>query len=69
MTSNGGEPKIYLRGVTPHTLIHGGLGHRHLLCEDLILLELYGLFAYPLVFMENTLKCWILMCFGSSYKV
>jgi hypothetical protein len=56
MTSSGGEPKIYLRGVTPHTLIHGGLGHRHLLCEDLILLELYGLFAYPLVFMENTLK-------------
>ena len=56
MTSSGGEPKIYLSGVTPHTLIHGGLGHRHLLCEDLILLELYGLFAYPLVFMENTLK-------------
>ena len=44
MTSSGGEPKIYLRGVTPHTLIHGGLGHRHLLCEDLILLEPYGLF-------------------------
>ena len=35
MTSSGSEPKIYLRGVTPHTLIHGGLGHRPLLCEEL----------------------------------
>ena len=56
MTSSGGEPKIYLCGVTPHTLMHGGLGHRHLLCEELIFLELYGLFAYQLFFMENTLK-------------
>ena len=39
MTSSGGELKIYLRGVTPHTLIHGGLGHRHLLCKDLIFME------------------------------
>ena len=39
MTSSGGEPKIYLRGVTPHKLIHGGLGHRPLLYEELVLLD------------------------------
>ena len=47
--SSGGELKIYLRGVTPHTLIHGGLGHRHLLCEDLVFMELYlDFFAYSM---------------------
>ena len=57
MTSSGGEPKIYLCGVTPHTLIHGGLGHRPLLCEELILFGLsLDFIAYPLFFMENTLK-------------
>ena len=41
MTSSGGEPKIYLRGVTPHTLLHGGLGHRPPPYEELILFGSY----------------------------
>ena len=41
MTSSGGEPKIYLRGVTPLTLIHGGLGHRPLLVEELDLIRAF----------------------------
>ena len=44
MTSSGGEPKIYLRGVTPHILIHGGLGHRPPPFEELILFDLIWVF-------------------------
>ena len=52
MLSNGGEPKIYLRGITPHNLIHGGLGHQLLRCEELILLWCY------LVFFVSFLLLW-----------
>ena len=34
--SSGSEPEIYLRGVIPHTLIYGGLGHRPPPYEELI---------------------------------
>ena len=30
-------PKIYLRGAKLHILTYGGLGHRPLLCEELML--------------------------------
>ena len=41
MMSSGCEPKIHLRGVTPHTLLHGGLGHRPPPYEELILFGSY----------------------------
>ena len=41
MISSGCEPKIHLRGVTPHTLLHGGLGHRPPPYEELILFGSY----------------------------
>ena len=41
LMSTGSEPDIYLRGVIPHTLIYGGLGHRPPPYEELILLGLY----------------------------
>ena len=62
MLSNGGEPKIYLRGITPHNLIHGGLGHQLLRCEELILLWCYLVFpCFILALMENALKRCFLM--------
>ena len=54
MTSSGSEPKIYLRGVTPHTLIHGGLGHRPPPFEELILFDLIWVFRPLLRFVEST---------------
>ena len=36
MMSSGSEPKIHLRGLTPHMLIYGGLGHHPLPFEELV---------------------------------
>ena len=56
MTSSGGEPKIYLRGVTPHILIHGGLGHRPPLCEELDLIWFIWILFGPLVYLVESTK-------------
>ena len=69
MMSSGGELKIYLRGVTPHTLIHGGLGHRHLLCEDLVFMDLHlDFIAYPMFYGKHTQMLVFNVVFVAYYK-
>ena len=50
----------YIFAVSHHKLIHGGLGHRTLLFEELVLLGLncksFGFFGLYVGFMENILK-------------
>ena len=50
----------YIFAVLHHKLIHGGLGHRPLLYEELVLLGLnrksFGIFGLYVGFMENTLN-------------
>ena len=42
----------YIFVVTCHTLLHGGLGHQPLLCEELdLLVFLWFSLAYPLFFL------------------
>ena len=70
MTSSSLGPKIYLRGAIQHTLIYGGLGHRPLLSEELMIvgsswiyfaiLVLYGkslTFGLHLIFLQ----VWVIM--------
>ena len=42
MTNSSFEPKIHLCGVKLHILTYGGLGHRPLLSEELVL---FGVFT------------------------
>ena len=66
----------YIFAVSHHKLIHGGLGHRPLLCEELVLLGLncksFGFFVLYAGFMENILNlafhCSILASLSVKYQ-
>ena len=57
-------PKIYLRGVKLHILTYGGLGHRPLLCEKLMLVGVlkWSSIAYLDILMENISTLGYLTC-------
>ena len=55
MMSSSFGPKIHLRGALLHTLTYGGLGHRPLLSEELVLVGfLWSYFATPSTSWEIT---------------
>ena len=54
MMSSSLGPKIYLRGAILHMLKYGGLGHRPLLYEELILGESYWCSLHIYMFLWET---------------
>ena len=57
MSSSFG-PKIYLRGAILHTPIYGGIGHRPLLSEELVLFGVFMDISYYLVLLCEFTHIW-----------
>ena len=58
MTSSSFGPKIYLRGAIQYTLIYGGLGHRPLLSEELMLVGASWIYFAIIVLLWEITHIW-----------